>query len=113
MRWPVIVAAVAAFLLGTGLAGGAGKFVTVTKQFAKACRNDPHGPLPDEVATVLYFSSIVVAINRCGCRITKMDDRSLEFSLSWALRQPWLDESTRGILRGGLDALGSSGPVAE
>src|SRR5690606_17106130 len=25
-----------------------------TKQFAKQCRNRPDGPLPDEVATVLY-----------------------------------------------------------
>jgi hypothetical protein len=85
----------------------------LTKQFAKACRNHPHSPLPDEVATVLYFLSIVVAITRCGRRITKMDDRSLEFSLNWALRQPWLDNSTRAILQEGLDAVGLSGPTQE
>lgn len=89
------------------------ELLELTKQFAKACRNDPQGPLPDEVATVLYFLSIVVAMAKCGRRITKMDDRSLEFSLSWAFRQPWLDESTRRILREGLDALGSQGRGAE
>ena len=89
------------------------EFLELTKQFAKACRNDPHGSVPGEIATILYFSNIVVAMTKCGRRITKMDDRSLEYSLNWALRQPWLDESTRGILREGLDALGSSGPEAE
>jgi len=88
------------------------RLLELTKQFAKACRNNPHGPLPDEIATVLYFLSIAVAMTRCGQRITKMDDRSLEFSLNWALRQPWLDEATRGILQEGLNALGSSGADA-
>jgi hypothetical protein len=85
------------------------KLLELTKQFAKDCRSSPHGPLPDEIATVLYFLSIVVAMTRCGHRITKMDDRSLEFSLNWALRQPWLDEAARGILQEGLNALGSWG----
>jgi hypothetical protein len=85
------------------------RLLELTKQFAKACRNDPQGPLPDEIATVLYFSSIVVAMTRCGQRITKMDDRSLEFSLNWALRQPWLDQATRQILLEGLSSLGPAG----
>ncbi|MHC4177760.1 MAG: hypothetical protein ACYSWU_09640 [Planctomycetota bacterium] len=89
------------------------RFLEVTKQFAKACRNHPHSPLPDEVATVLYFLSIVVAITKCSGRITKMDDRSLEYSLNWALRQPWLDQATRGILQEGLDAIGRPGPEAK
>ena len=82
----------------------------LSKRFAKACRSDPSGPLPDEVATVLYFLSIVVALTRCDRRITKMDDRSLKFSLEWAIKQSWVDESTRGILKEGLDAIGSSAP---
>jgi len=86
------------------------KLLELTKQFAKACRNNPHGPLPDEIATVLYFSSIAVAMTRCGQRITKMDDRSLEFSLNWALRQPWLDEASRGILQEGRNAISSPEP---
>jgi hypothetical protein len=54
----------------------------------------------------------VVARIRCAKRITKMDERSLRFSLNWALRQPWLDESTRGILQQGLNAIGSPEPDA-
>lgn len=84
------------------------KLLELTKQFAKACRNHPHSPLPDEIATVLYFLSIVVAMTRCGHRITKMDDPSLAYSLDWAVRQPWLDGSTRAILREGIEAVGSS-----
>ena len=85
------------------------RFLELIKEFAKSCRNHPRSPLPDEVATVLYFSGIVVAMTRCAKRITKMDDRSLQYSLNWALKQSWLDEATRGILREGLDALGAAG----
>jgi hypothetical protein len=88
------------------------ELLELTKQFAKACRTHPDGPLPDEVATVLYFSSIVAAMTKCGRRITKMDDRSLEYSLNWALRQPWLDDPTRRMLQEGLGAVGPSGPEA-
>jgi hypothetical protein len=89
------------------------ELLELTKQFAKTCRKHPHGPLPDEIATVLYFLSIVVAMIRCNCRITKMDDRSLAFSLNWALRQPWLDGPTRGILQQGVRALGPWEPEVE
>ena len=86
------------------------ELLKLTKRFAKACRNHPDGPLPGEVATVLYFSSIVAAMIKCGRRITRMDDRSLQYSLQWALRQPWLDDATRRMLQEGLIAVGRSEP---
>ena len=89
------------------------EFLELTKRFAKLCRSDHHVPLPGEIATVLYFLSIVVAMTRCGRRITKMDDRSLQYSLSWAIRQPWLDDSSRRIIEEGLREIGSSGPGPE
>lgn len=84
------------------------ELLELTKRFGKACRNHPDSPLPDEIATVLYFLSIVVAITRCGRRITKMDDPSLRYSLDWALKQPWLDEATRRRFEEGRAAVDSS-----
>jgi len=73
-----------------------------TKQFAKACRNRPDSALPDEIATVLYFMSIVAAMIKCGRRITRMDDASLRYSLDWAVQQSWVDEATRKLFEAGL-----------
>ena len=89
------------------------EFLELTKRFAKICRSDRHSPLPSEIATILYFSSIVVAMTKCGRRITKMDDRSVQYSLNWAIRQPWLDDSTRKILEEGLRIIGSSPPESK
>ena len=85
------------------------ELLELIKRFAKACRNHPDSPLPDEIATVLYCLSIVAAITKCGRRITKMDDQSLRYSLDWALRQPWLDDSSHKLLREGRKALDPSG----
>ena len=84
------------------------ELLELTKRFAKACRNDPEGPLPDEIATAVYFMSIVAAMTKCGRRITGMDDASLRYSLRWALDQKWLDESSRELFRQGLAAMDRS-----
>jgi hypothetical protein len=64
------------------------------KRFAKQCRCRPDSPLPDEVSTVLYFLSIVVAAQRCGCRITGLNDEALQHGLEWVSSQSWIDQST-------------------
>ena len=84
------------------------ELLELTKRFAKACRTRRDGPLPGEIATVLYFLSIAVALAKCDRRITKMDDQSLRYSLDWALKQPWLDASVRELLREGQAAIDSS-----
>jgi hypothetical protein len=67
------------------------------KEFAKACKLAVDGPLPPEVAAVLYFASIIVARLRCGQRISKLDDDALRMGTEWARDQPWLDPPTRSI----------------
>ncbi len=79
--------------------------LNLTKQFAKACRKCADGPLPEEIATILYFLSIAAAITKCGRRITRMDDQSLRHSLDWTLKLAWLDSSSRGLLRKGREAV--------
>jgi hypothetical protein len=77
----------------------------LTHKFAKACRGNPDGPLPPEVATVLYYAAITVARLRCGRRISRLDDGALHEGLRWALEQEWLDDGTRSIFKEGREYL--------
>jgi RNA polymerase sigma-70 factor (ECF subfamily) len=78
----------------------------LVKDFAKEHRTDAESPLPREVATVLYYTSIAVALTRCGQRITRHDDATLRQGFQWGIDQPWVDETVRGMLRGGLEQIG-------
>jgi len=86
------------------------KLLEGVKRFAKASRADPDSPLPDETATVLYFAAIVVAMLRCGQRITRMNDDALRYSLDWVCKQAWLDARSRALFDEARAALG--GPEA-
>jgi hypothetical protein len=81
------------------------ELLELTKEFARACRSRPDPLLPDDVAPLLYILSIVVAMTKCRCRITKLDDQALQHSLDWALSQSWVDEATRELLRAGSQAI--------
>ncbi len=81
------------------------ELLQLVKRFAKSCRSGRESPLPDEIATILYFVTIVVARLRRGASISGLDDQSLRAGLEWTLAQPWLDEDTRGLLQEGLDSL--------
>jgi len=87
------------------------ELLELTKRFAKACRAHPQGPLPHEIATLLYYASIVVAMLRCGTRITSLGDDSLRRGVGWLLEQPWLEERTRSLLNEGLKFLDKHWPV--
>ena len=89
------------------------ELLELTKQFAKRCRNSRDGPLPDEIATIIYFLSIVSATTKCRRRISKLDDQSLRYALKWALAQPWLDKSTRDLLEEGYRAVKATGSPPE
>lgn len=84
----------------------------LTKDFAKACRLSRGGPLPREIATVLYFASIVVAMTRCQRRITRLDDAATRRGVEQCLAQNWLDAPTRQLLEEGLRALKANRSLA-
>jgi hypothetical protein len=69
------------------------------KDFAKANRNHPASTLPNEIATLLYFASIVVAQTRCGRRITSLSKKEIRAGVAWALAQDWVDERTKSLFR--------------
>jgi hypothetical protein len=68
------------------------------KEFAKASRQPDRRQVPAEVATLLYYLAIGVALCRCGQRLTRLDDAALREGFRWATAQPWADEATRDLL---------------
>jgi hypothetical protein len=70
----------------------------LVKDFAKASRRPGRGQVPPDVATLLYYLAIGVALFRCGCRLTRLSDPVLREGLRWAGAQPWADEATRDLL---------------
>jgi hypothetical protein len=77
------------------------ELLELTKRSAKQCRNCPNSLLPDEVATVLYFLSIVTALTQCRASISGLDTRALQSGLEWVLEQNWLSEEIRELFREG------------
>lgn len=80
------------------------ELLEVLKDFAKGCRSNADGPLPDDIATVLYLAAIAAAMVRHGARITRLGDEGVRHGLEWAQRQPWLDPKTRELLERGREA---------
>ena len=61
--------------------------LNLVKQFAKGCRSRPDGPLPHEVATILYLAAIAAARRNCHQRISTLDDAAWQRAVDWALAQ--------------------------
>lgn len=70
----------------------------LTRRFAKTCRSQPEGPVPDEVSTVLYLAAIAAARLAWGQRISRLDDSAFRHALDWALEQSWLDAGVGDLL---------------
>lgn len=86
------------------------ELLRMTKQFAKSCHNHPDSPLPEPIASLLYFCSIVAALLRCRQRITAMDDATLARGVRSLLEQSWLDEGLRGLLSEWLSTVQGADP---
>jgi hypothetical protein len=71
------------------------KLLWLAKEHAKLSREDPHSPLPPEVALLLYYGSIAAALLRHGQRISRLSDDDLRGGFNWSARQEWVDEPTR------------------
>jgi hypothetical protein len=82
------------------------ELLTVTKDFAKACRLSPRSPVPSEVASVLYFACIAAGLVRCRSRMTRLSDVTLSEGFRWVLARRWLDVPTRDLTAEALKMLG-------
>lgn len=70
----------------------------LVKEFAKTSRRAGQSYLPPEVATMLYYLTIAVALCRCDCCLTRLEGAALQEGFRWARAQPWADEVTRELL---------------
>jgi hypothetical protein len=86
------------------------KLLKMMKDFAKASRISPVGAMPREIATVIYFASILVAMAKRSRRITTLDDKALRDAIRWALAQPWLDGISRKVFLDGRRFLANPAP---
>lgn len=69
------------------------------KEFAKANRDHPASPLPNEIAAALYYASVIIARWRCAEVITTLNDEELHTGIDWAMSEPWVDARTKSLLR--------------
>lgn len=85
------------------------ELLKMTKRFAKASRNQPDSSLPSDIATLLYFACIAVALVRCQRRITDLDISALREGFQWGREQSWVDKATAALFDGGLRVLNNAG----
>ncbi len=89
------------------------KLLEIAKRFARARRERREDPLPTEVATVLYFAWIAVALVRCRRRITGLGDEQVLEGIRWSLDQSWVDRKTCELLHAALSCIETASPVHE
>ena len=79
----------------------------LVKDFAKAARSARHGKagVPGDIASVLYFTSILLAWARQNARISSLSDADIRRGGQWVIDQPWVDGETRRIVRRALDSV--------
>jgi hypothetical protein len=75
------------------------ELLVMLKDFAKANAGHPDSALPSEVAKVLYYLAISVALLRHNHRITSMSDADLGSSLRWAIGLPWIGPQQQSLLK--------------
>lgn len=74
------------------------ELLRLTKDFAKANLDHSESGLPSEIVSVLYYTSIAVALVRLDTRISQLKDADLRCGLLWAKDQAWVDEKTKALL---------------
>jgi hypothetical protein len=85
----------------------------LVKEYAKmGDRQGADAGLPEEVATVLYYAAIFVALSRCGQRISSLDDAALARGGRWVVDQPWVSQPVRQIVVEAMARLGGDGHIS-
>lgn len=73
------------------------ELLQLAKDFAKKVMGAPDVPLPDEVATVLYYAAIAPALLRHNQRITGLTDDALRQGVTWAVSLDWVGDPIRPL----------------
>ncbi len=72
------------------------------KRFARDNRFSAGGSLPDEVATVIYYAAVVVALGHYGERITTLSHSEIQRGVCWIMGRRWVSKKTRKLLQNAL-----------
>jgi hypothetical protein len=86
------------------------ELLVLTKDYAKRLLDSDDSPLPREIALALYYTSILVARDRLGQRISALDEAGLAKGVDWLVVQDWVDAETKELLRAGLERTGIARP---
>jgi DNA-directed RNA polymerase specialized sigma24 family protein len=78
------------------------------KRLARRRINTDTSFLPPDINSAIYFATIAAALVHHGERITKSDDEVLRRGFAVMLDRPWLDGTSRQLLRKGVATLGSA-----
>lgn len=87
------------------------RLLRLTKEFAKANCDCPESALPKEVALVLYYTCIAVALSRHNEWITDLKASDLRQGFSWVISRPWIDEETKAFCTEGIERLKEASPA--
>ena len=75
------------------------------KDYTKAASNSPDSPLPEEIATVLYFAAIAAALVRHTQRISGLGNDGLKWGFSWAMGETWVADEMRPLFAEAMERL--------
>ena len=75
--------------------------MSITKDFARSQLGNPEALLPHEVASVLYYASLLLTYLRCHEPLSRLNEEVLLKGLRGALDQPWLDGEMRELFEEG------------
>ena len=81
------------------------ELLVMTKNFAKANRQQAERGFPPEVAMVLYFAAIAAAVGRCREHITTLSNNDLRVGFEWCRSQSWVNAWLVSLFSQGLNAL--------
>jgi len=75
------------------------ELLVIIKHYAKAHLASPESSMPPQIMEVLYLASIAAGLVRLGERITSLTDTEIHQGCRWALKQPWMEEGTKELLK--------------
>jgi hypothetical protein len=75
------------------------ELLKLIKEFAKKTLTSSPDLQFREIATALYYAAYAAGLMRHGRRIGKLSEDELTRGFAWAIKQSWLDDFTRELIR--------------
>jgi hypothetical protein len=82
----------------------AAELLDLVKRVARTAKSHAD-PAVQDMATVLYYASVLTARVKCAMPISRLSDAELATGARWVLGQPWVEEPLRPMIQAALAAL--------